>query len=151
MDVRYINPFLVATRDIFETMIQLPLKLGKPTIKKEPKCFYEVSSIIGMSGLVSGSVVINMSDETALQLASGLLGEDITELDADCTDAIGEVANMIAGNAKSNFSEEGIRISVPTVVIGHHKVNYPSGVPIISIPCDVGNGKMLIDVAIKKT
>ncbi len=151
MDVRYINPFLIATQNVFETMIQLSVKLGKPTIKTKPECLYEVSSIIGMSGLVSGSVVINMSDKIALQLASGLLDEDITEINSDCTDAIGEVANMIAGNAKSNFSEEGVKISVPTVIIGGHKVTYPSGIPIISIPCDVGDGKMLIDVAIKKT
>ena len=92
-----------------------------------------------------------MSDETALQLASGLLGEDITELDADCTDAIGEVANMIAGNAKTDFPGENNAISVPTVVVGKHKLSYPKGIPIISIPCKAGKGEITIDIALKTT
>jgi chemotaxis protein CheX len=37
------------------------------------------------------------------------------------------------------------------VVIGRHKVSYPSGIPIVSIPCTVEKGQMMIEVAIKET
>ena len=64
-------------------------------------------------------------------------------------DAIGEIANMIAGNAKTHFPWEGTAISVPSVVVGKHKVSYPSGLPIIAIPCMTDKGKMVIEVALK--
>jgi len=149
MDVNYINPFLVAVQNVFDTMIEVPFQLGKPSVKRDTVVPYEISAIIGLSGSVTGSVVISLSESLALELASSLLGEDFDTVDEDCTDAIGEIANMIAGNAKTNFPGEEASISVPSVVIGKHKVSYPSGLPIIAIPCNVGAGELVLEVAIK--
>jgi len=151
MDVRYINPFLTAVKDVFETMIDVSFSMGKPCLKKDGIPSHEVSSIIGISGEVTGSVVINLSEKTALQLASALLGEQLSELDEDCVDAIGEIANMVAGSAKNGFPVANTSLSVPTVVIGKHEVNYPSSIPIISIPCETSEGKFGVDIAIKVT
>jgi chemotaxis protein CheX len=149
MDVKYINPFITAVKKLFNTMIEVPFKLGKPSLKKGSVPAYEISSIIGLSGTVTGCVVINLSREIALQLVSALIGEEVTDLDDDCTDAIGEIANMIAGNAKTDFPCEGTSISVPSVVVGKHKVSYPSGLPIIAIPCITDKGELVIEVALK--
>jgi chemotaxis protein CheX len=150
MDVKYVNPFIKAVKKLFNTMIDVPFKLGTPSLKQGSVPEYEISSIIGLSGTVTGCVVINLSEEIALQLVSALIGEPVSELDADCTDAIGEVANMIAGNAKTDFPSEGTAISVPSVVVGKHKVSYPSGLPIISIPCSTDKGELLIEVALRE-
>lgn len=150
MDVAYIKPFVDAVENLFNTMLNLPFSLEKPYIKKEPVPEYEIAGIIGLSGGVSGCVVVNMREALALQLASELLDEVMTELDDDCIDAIGEIANMIAGNAKTDFPDENCSISVPSVVIGKHKTSYPHGIDVISIPCKAGAGKLVIDVAIKK-
>lgn len=150
MDVKYINPFIIAVKKLFNTMIDVPFKLGKPSLKKGNVPGYEISGIIGLSGTVTGCVVINLSEEIALQLVSALIGDEVEELDEDCTDAIGEIANMIAGNAKTDFPSPGTSISVPSVVIGKHKVSYPSGLPIISIPCITDKGELVIEVALKK-
>lgn len=149
MDPSYIKPFVLAVKRVFETMITLPFSLGKPTLKKGSEVPHEISSIIGLSGNVSGSVVISLSQAVAFQLASALLGEEITELNEDCTDAIGEIANIIAGNAKTDFPSRDNAISVPSVVVGRHKVTYPSGIPIISIPCATDKGEMIIEIALK--
>ncbi len=151
MNRAYVTPFLDAIKDVFETMIEIPFTLGRPGLKKEKAPSFEVSGIIGISGEVSGTVVINLSTETALELASGLLGEALTELDEDCIDALGEIANMVAGRAKAKFPEESTSLSLPTVIVGKHKVNYPSAIPIVSIPCDTGKGKFNVDIALKKS
>jgi chemotaxis protein CheX len=150
MDVKYINPFVKAVKKLFNTMIDVPFKLGTPSLKKGDTPDHEISSIIGLSGTVSGCVVINLSKEIALQLVSALIGEEVNELDDDCTDAIGEIANMIAGNAKTDFPSAGTTISVPSVVVGKHKVSYPSGLPIIAIPCMTDKGQLVIEVALKE-
>ncbi len=150
MDVKYINPFITAVQNIFNTMIDVPFKLGKPSLKKDRIPSYEISSIIGLSGGVTGCVVINLSEPIALQLVSSLLGEEVTELNEDCTDAIGEIANMIAGNAKTDFPSEETSISVPSVIMGKHKVSYPSGLPIITIPLETEKGELIIEVAISE-
>ena len=150
MDPNYIKPFVVAVKRIFETMITLPFSLGKPSLKKGDEVPYEISSIIGLSGNVSGSVVISLSHEVAYQLASTLTGEKINELNEVCIDAIGEIANMIAGNAKTDFPSSDNAISVPSVVVGKHKVSYPSGIPVICIPCSIDKGEMMIEIALKE-
>jgi len=151
MDVKYINPFLVSIRNVFDTMLQIPFNIGKPSVKEDKVPRYDISGIIGLSGSVTGCVVLNLSQELALQLASALTGEDIPEVDGECTDAIGEIANMIAGGAKKDFPGEDNSISVPSIVIGKHQVSYPSGLPIISIPCDTGAGRLAVEVALQES
>ncbi len=149
MDVGYINPFLTAVQNVFETMIEVPYTLGKPSLKKDMSSSYEVSGSIGISGEVVGCVVVSFPKVIALQLASALLGEDLQEVDEDCTDAIGEIANMVAGDAKKEFPKGNTTISVPSVVVGKHRIAFPKGVPIISIPCQTDHGTFAIDVALK--
>lgn len=150
MDVRYINPFLKAVKNVFDTMIGVPFTLGKPSLKNDSAPSYEISGIIGISGDVRGCVVISLSKGIALQLSSAMLDEEFTEIDEDCTDAIGEIANMVAGDAKKDFPKINTMVSVPTVVLGKHKVAYPSGIPIISIPCKTSAGQLSIDIAVKE-
>ncbi|MBT8343004.1 MAG: chemotaxis protein CheX [Desulfatitalea sp.] len=150
MDPNYIKPFVIAAKRIFETMITVPFSLGKPVLKTSNEVPHEISSIIGISGNVSGCVVLSLSEEVAFQLASALIGEEVNALDEDCTDAIGEIANMIAGNAKTDFPSKDNSISVPSVVVGKHKVTYPSGIPIITIPCKTDKGEIIIEVALKE-
>ena len=150
IDPSYIKPFVVAAKNIFETMIEVPFSLGKPTLKKGSDVPpHEISSIIGVSGNVSGCVVISLTHDIAFYLVSALIGDEISELNDDCTDAIGEIANMIAGNAKTDFPTSDNSISVPSVVVGKHKVSYPTGVPVITIPCILDKGEMFIEVALK--
>jgi len=150
IDPNYIKPFVVAAKNLFETMINVPFSLGKPSLKTGSQVPpHEISSIIGLSGNVTGSVVISLSHEVAFLLASALIGEEVSELNDDCIDAIGEIANMIAGNAKTDFPSDNNAISTPSVVVGKHKVNYPSGLPIITIPCITDKGDMFIEIALK--
>jgi chemotaxis protein CheX len=149
MDIRYINPFVAAAQNLFQTMINVPFKLGKPFLKKDRLPPHDISAVIGLSGSVSGCVVINLSEAMAFELVSALTGETVTQLNSDCTDAIGEIANMVAGNAKTDFPGTNNAISVPSVIIGKHEVSYPSGLPIIVIPLETDKGQLVIEVAIK--
>ncbi len=44
---------------------------------------------------------------------------DVTELDEDVMDAIGEIANMVAGSLKIAFGENGqdIELAIPTTIV----------------------------------
>ncbi len=154
MDVNYINPFIIATRNVFNTMIHVPVVLGKPSLKQrgDETGQYMVSATIGLSGNVTGSVVLSFSQSVALALAAGLIGCPKEEsISPDCIDALGEIANMIAGSAKQQLPGEGNSISLPNVVLGKHYVAYPTGVPIIVIPCDTPEGKFVMEVALRLT
>jgi chemotaxis protein CheX len=49
---------------------------------------------------------------------------EVTELNEDVNDALGEIANMIAGSFKHHLSKDGheVRLSTPSVVTGKEYV-----------------------------
>jgi chemotaxis protein CheX len=150
MKAAYINPFINAVRRLFKTMMDLPLSIGQPGLNRETTPQHDVCGIIDVTGEVNGRVVVSMPETVAAKLASALLGDAIQELDEDVIDAVGEIANMIAGNAKTDFPEGAGAISVPRVVLGRESAPYPAAIPVIQIPCKTETGPLHIDVALKE-
>jgi chemotaxis protein CheX len=150
MDVSYVNPFVKATNETFKTMLAVDLKMGDPQLKKNDKHAYDVSGVIGLSGEAQGIISLSFPQDMALKVVSKLLGTEITEVGAELTDAIGEIANIVAGYAKQYLTDFNLSISLPNVVIGsNHKIAVQSGVPVIIVPfsCDIGD--LAMEVALK--
>jgi chemotaxis protein CheX len=148
VDVRFINPFITSSRQVFDMMIHLPLKIDKPSLRTHGAPHYAVSAAIGIGGAMKGCVVLGFSQQIALALASGLMQKPHTALDSDCVDALGEIVNMIAGSAKKMLPGGLSTLSVPNVILGSHQIQYPAGVPVIVIPCRIPIGQFVIEVAI---
>jgi chemotaxis protein CheX len=151
MNAKYIAPVTTAVQNVFGTMIGLPVVAGRAYFKKEKQPSTEVVSMISMSGPVSGFVGIGTSSKLAFSLAAKLLECTIDGPSESCIDAIGEIINMIAGNAKSEFPDPNISISVPKVWFNPSGPLYPDNVPIITIPFDVQGEAFLVDLAVVKT
>jgi chemotaxis protein CheX len=121
----------------------------KPRLKTEAGSLYDVSGIISLSGTYVGTVVISFLQNTAVELAKAMLLEDAPS-SADICDAVGEMANMIAGGAKNEFGGADTTISIPSVVMGKgHIISRPSDVPCILVPCKTLHGDFAVEVCIK--
>lgn len=152
MDVAYINPFLAATSELFEKMIKVPLKLGRPALRKpEDRLYklYRVSAVLELTGPVEGKIVLSFSQPVAFVLAGALAGQKFETIDAELLDAIAEIANMVVGGARSRLpGGSEIRISVPQV-ISTHLVSFPLDLPIMMIPFDTAAGRFIVETAIR--
>jgi chemotaxis protein CheX len=148
VNAKYISPVILAVQNVFNTMIHLPMVAGKQSFKREKRPTTEVTSMVTMSGPVSGFICLGLSTKLAFLLASKLLECEISDANADCIDAVGEVTNMIAGNAKSEFPDDGIVISVPKVSFKSAKDPYPTTAPVISIPFESQGEDFLVDMGI---
>lgn len=108
-------------REVFSTMVGIEDLLHVSSLV-DPITHFEgcVTAMVGMAGAFSGLVCVHTPQTLALQITSGMLGMEITELDDDVRDALGEIANMIAGSFKLHLTRCGsdIRISTPSVVTG---------------------------------
>jgi len=149
MDVRYINPFIAAIKNVFSTMVQTEINVGKPYIvqaKQEPSS--DVSSIIGLSGDAVGCVVLSLPMNTACNAASKFAGIELSKEHPDFTDALGELANMVAGHAKSKLEGLCVSISLPSVIIGSdHVGSQAKNKPRLLLPCDSDLGTFHVEVA----
>ena len=62
-------------------------------------------------------------------------------------DAIGELANMVAGDAKKEFRGVNVSFSLPSVIIGkQHVVSTSRQAPRIVIPCETEFGPVYVEV-----
>lgn len=150
MDVKFINPFIQSVVRVFETMVHVKMKVGKPYLKTDSPPTADVSGIIGFSGDAAGAVVISFNNEVACRAASNFAGVAIDTAHPDFADAIGELANMVAGNAKKEFTDLNIKISLPSVVIGKQfVVSNSKTTPRVIIPCECELGNVNVEVAME--
>ena len=100
INAEYINPFLEAASVVFKSILNVDLRRGKLVIKENPIPSMDIAIIIGITGGVTGEVVYSMSfpmvEKIAQVLVPGLSPEQIQH---EYKDIIGELANMITGNA----------------------------------------------------
>jgi chemotaxis protein CheX len=147
---KLIVPFISSVRAVFSTMVGVQTTVGRPSFKTHPAPSYDVSSIIGFSGEIVGSVVVSFQNEAAQKLVSAFAGAEVTPDSPDFADAIGELANMIAGGAKKDLGAMA-SITCPNVIIGPgHQVARLSGVPCLVIPCSTPVGNFAVEVCIKQ-
>ena len=151
MDVRYINPFIISIKDVFSTMAGVEVQVLKPKMKAENSSSVGVTGVIGLTGDATGACLLCFPTDVACKLASSFSGEEMSESHPDFADAIGELANMVAGGAKAQFDGLAVSISLPSVVIGDpHEVivtGAPSGTPRLVIPCQTELGQFHVEVA----
>ena len=150
INVKLIVPFVNAVRAVFSTMVKVPTGVQRPFLKTEAAPQYDVSSIIGFSGDVVGSLVISLHTDVAQKIVSSFAGTQIEPGSPDYADAIGEIANMIAGAAKKDLGHAAT-ITVPTVIFGKgHQVARLSDVPCVVIPCSTPIGQFVLEVNVRQ-
>lgn len=150
MDVAYINAFVKAIENVFATMLSTNVQVMEPSLKSGDDSPYDVSGIIGISGDVTGVIVLSFPREVAERVASLFTGASLSADTDDFSDAIGELVNMISGNAKAKFEGKKTSISCPTVVVGNsHQVLRQRDIPSIQMPCSCDCGDFVLEVSLR--
>ena len=150
MQAKYINPFLKASLNLFRDYLGLELKAGKPSVLADPEKLSEVSGLIGLAGETTGAVVLSFSRETAIKLISKMEGHTYTALGNEVLDGVGELINIIAGNAKKDLTEFRIEISLPGVITGDtYHIHWPAGIPVVAIPFESDVGQFSVNVSLR--
>lgn len=151
MKAKYINPFLNATMGLFRDFLGLKVSSGKPFVLADPQDLSDVSALIGLAGETTGAVVLSFSHDTALKVISNMAGREYLFLGSEVLDGVGELVNIIAGNAKKDLDEFRISISLPGVITGNsYRINWPKGVPVITIPFSSELGDFTVNVSLKE-
>jgi chemotaxis protein CheX len=114
------NSISKATVEIFQTMLMMDAVPGAPLAKRVGSFRNSVSGIVGLAGPSRGTLAIHIPEQTALKITSSFLCTDVDQIDEDVKDAIGELANMVAGSIKTDLSHSGAdyKLSIPSVVCG---------------------------------
>ncbi|MDR1959006.1 MAG: chemotaxis protein CheX [Planctomycetaceae bacterium] len=147
LPVEFINPFIKALGDTLRVMVGINPVRKSPYIKENLLALYPMSGIISLSGKVVGTVVVTMTDKLALKIASEMLMCPMTEINADVMDAVGEITNMVAGNAKAKLEKYELRLGLPNVIHGTDTdILFPEESHPMTIPFETEFGDVAIEV-----
>jgi DNA-binding NarL/FixJ family response regulator len=118
----YYTVFKEALTDTFNKFFK-----AVPTFKEEDKNSNQeqnsrgISIVMGIIGKYGGRMILDMSSDTAKNIAASLLKKEPLKND-EIINVMGEISNIIVGNACSLMNKTnkllGLRVAPPTIVYG---------------------------------
>lgn len=120
--VKHVNPFIKASQEILLQVANEETEIGEIFLRDSSFNGDNVIILIGLVGDLHGQVIFSLSQDLACEIASKMMcGMPVTKLDEISKSAVGELANMISGNAAMIFSSNQTKIDItpPTVMVGN--------------------------------
>ena len=106
---------------MFRELFNLEADIGAPSeIQADSKSTDTVLIAIGITGDLSGEVRYCIPEKTTLEMVKRMCGMEFEEVDEIVTSAMGEVANIISGNALTNLADIKVNcdLTPPKVLYG---------------------------------
>ncbi len=119
MEQTSLTPFVAGLRRVFDVAFQMNVRTTA-TLDAEPAgaAPRDVRASVELRGDVDATVVLEFSYSTAQRLVALLSGIDVHNQSGEAIrDGIGEIANMVAGNAKAHLGGLEVRSAPPRVSI----------------------------------
>ena len=147
----FLKSLIDDTRSVFSTM--LGLELMHLPLEVDPLTHFNdcISAMVGLAGTYNGLVSIHQPVSLGKRLAGTMLDMELDEVDQDVFDALGEIANMVAGNIKMHLSKGGsdVRLSTPSVATGSDYVISCKDAGSINLLFDLDEEWLMVSVLIE--
>lgn len=142
--------FVQSVESLFAEMFNIPVSNADAQIKAADEPWLDITGTIGMTGSLSGAMALTFDRLAAEGVAAELLGKSIDFDSEDIADAVGELANIVAGKAKSMLNTDGtMSITCPTVTRGSCITHLNPGCDVISIEFDCLLGRIRLEFSLK--
>jgi chemotaxis protein CheX len=140
---------VVATEEVFETMVLKPVTARPPLDVRVVRVPSNVVATVAFAGHRRGLVSFHTSLTAANEIAGALLGMPAESVNGEMPDAIGEIANMIAGSFRTKLAavEPASAIAVPSVTIGSDfNTRYGGNVKRVLCPFHMGDELIYVEL-----
>jgi len=146
--VEIAKPFVTAAVNVLSTMASTTPQAQAPYVKKPGAPSGDVTAIIGFTGHRDGTIAVSFTRPCAIAMVKAMLGDDIQDIIQDTKDTVGELANMISGQARQILSEMGLKFqgSTPSIILGRDlTVTHAAKGPVIAIPFTTPHGEFMLE------
>ena len=152
MRVEYINPFVEAAFNVLKEVLNSDITRGELYLKSISQPVLGVAAIVGLAGDVEGRVLFDMNQNTALEVASAMNGEQLKTLDELGKATITELANMITAQAVTKLHDLGFQFELtpPAIFTGEQMEVTDTEIEALIVPIETPFGKIEINVAIRE-
>lgn len=154
MNVKFLSPFVEAAFAVLEAEVGIgTAQRGGLTLQRSACTTNDVTALISIVGQIQGVALYGMSQDMALKIVSQILGQAFAELDELAQSGIGELANVITGQASKRLAEAGYeaKISPPTLILGKGILVSTLDFDRIQVPVLTPLGEIQIHLALRET
>ncbi len=147
--MEFAKKIVETTEEIFNTMIFMEISAEAPLEQGKQALGCHISAMIGLTGGFSAMLGIHCPEAVGLAITGAMLGMEIEEIDTDVKDALGEIANMVAGGLKEKFAAENIdlELAIPTAISGKsYTIASSTRSNRVIIPFSVEQGQFFIEM-----
>ncbi len=137
MNIEYSRPFVAGITHVFKTMCNIDLVCDDPFPQDGKSTTTEVTGVIGFTGDRKGVMAFGTSASGALTIYAKLVREQRDAITPEIIDAVGEITNIISGQARKELEKERLHLlaHIPMVFVGKGlRINYCTKGDIITIP-----------------
>ncbi|HEX2998121.1 MAG TPA: chemotaxis protein CheX [Anaerolineales bacterium] len=153
MNVKFLNPFLSSASEIFTVELHETVERGDLHLENDSYVTDDVTVVLSLIGAIAGTVFYSMSKESAIRLASTLMGENFTALDRLAQSGIAELGNVITGRASMKLAEAGYEanISTPSLIIGKGAMISTLEYTRLVVPLMTSLGSITVHLALRES
>ncbi len=151
MDANIVNPFIEATLSVLETTASTEARPGKPFVKRSAAASGPITGMIDLSGEFNATIAVTFKKESILSIVSKMFGEELSELNDEIKDAVGEISNMISGQATNSIVGlgESLKATLSAVILEENHSIPHIGNAVIAFPFETDGGEFTIEVCFK--
>ncbi len=148
MKAEYINSFYAAAKDVFKLMLDLDVERGDIQLVEGLASSKDANILLGVTGELSGNIYFSFTKPMTLEMVKIMAGMEMDEIDVFVSSALGEVANIIGGNAITNLSNYNYKcdITPPQIIVGQYKSMSMTNKQAIVIPMKTQIGEFNISI-----
>jgi chemotaxis protein CheX len=153
MNVKFLNPFIEAAFTVLEMEVGVTSTRGELALQKSAATANDVTVLISMVGQAQGVVLYGMSEQTAINIVSHILGQPFQEFDTLAQSGIGELGNVITGQASQRLADAGydVNISPPTLIQGKGTLISTLDFDRLQVPLKTEIGEIQIHLALRES
>lgn len=140
-----INPVLEATIEAFEIMLGSSVTRKELQLKTRETPFNDITSVICLSGTISGSICLSFPKQTAFEAVNRMIDMMPETIDPLVCDAVGEFSNVVGGSAKDKMNDPTMNLGLPNVIHGeNHHIEFPSEASPMYVKYDSDIGPFMV-------
>lgn len=148
-----LTQLIAATEEVFERMVFIPVTVGSYDGIVEPDRHHRVVATVAFAGHRTGFVSFHSSIDIANEIAGAMLGLPTERVNGEMPDAMGEIANMIAGSFRTKMAalEPPWTITCPSVTVGaEFSTRYPSEVSEARVPFTMNGRTVEVELILSR-
>ena len=112
MRMELIQPFISAADAVFAELLQAPTKIMDLSMDEDAYRRKGVAALIAIKGDIEGRVILDLSPEVAMKVASQLAGVEVEASEQVVRETVCEMANMVIGNSVTLLNDQGFHFKV---------------------------------------